>query len=129
MSQSGSRNGPAEAEPPGAAKPFQVSAGEREVAIVSVSAGDTWSFSATGQWRTGFVWCGPDGYRNFLYDALEVKPRVAGEPRLKLMCKFRGDRDSEAFPIGLGCTKTFERTSSSSSPTIGRMVTPTIAAR
>ena len=88
----------------------EVPAAANGVPIGAVSAGDTWSFSATGQWKTGFVWCGPDGYRNFLYDALNFKPRVAGEARLKLMGKFRGDPDSEAFPIGVGCTRTFNRT-------------------
>ena len=88
---------------------IRVPAGEREVALGPVSAGDTWSFSANGDWSTGFVRCGPDGYRNFLYDALNFKPRVPGEARLKLMCKFRGDPNSAAFPIGAGCTKTFQR--------------------
>ena len=97
-------------EPPEGGVKIRVLSGEREVALGPVSAGDTWSFSAKGQWKTGFVWCGPDGYRNFLYDALNFKPRVPGEARLKLMCKFRGDPNSEAFPIGAGCTRTFERT-------------------
>ena len=44
----------------------QVPSGTENVPIGAVSAGDTWSFSAIGQWKTGFVWCGPDGYRNFL---------------------------------------------------------------
>jgi hypothetical protein len=98
------------AEPPESGAKIRVPAEKREVALGPVSAEDTWSFSATGQWKTGFVSCGPDGYRNFLYDALNFKPRVAGEARLKLMCKFRGDPDSKAFPIGAGCTKTFKRT-------------------
>ena len=103
------REEPMGAEPPERGGKIRVPAGEREVALGPVSAEDTWSFSATGQWKTGFVWCGPDGYRNFLFDALKFKPRVAGEARLKLMGKFRGDPDSEAFPIGAGCTKTFNR--------------------
>ena len=98
------------AEPPEYGVKIRVPAGEREVALGPASAEDTWSFSAKGQWSTGFVSCGPDGYRNFFYDALNFKPRVAGEARLKLMCKFRGAPDSEAFPIGAGCTKTFKRT-------------------
>ncbi len=97
------------AEPPEYGVKIQVPAREREVALGPVSAGDTWSFSAKGQWKTGFVSCGPDGYRNFFYDALNFKPRVAGVARLKLMCKFRGGPNSEAFPIGAGCTKTFDR--------------------
>ena len=101
---------PMGAEPPECGVKIRVPAGEREVALGPVSAEDTWSFSAKGQWKTGFVSCGPDGYRNFLYDALNFKPRVAGEARLKLMCKFRGDPDSEAFPIGAGCTKNLRPT-------------------
>jgi hypothetical protein len=95
--------------PPEAGWEFQVPAEEREVALGAVSAGETWSFSAAGNWSTGVVSCGPDGYRNFFYDALDFKPRAPGEARLKLMGKFRGDRDSEAFPIGAGCTQTFTR--------------------
>ena len=97
------------AEPPEGGVKIRVLAREHEVAFGPVSAGDTWSFSAEGQWTTGFVSCGPDGYRNFLYDALKFKPRVHGEARLKLMGKFRGAPDSEAFPIGAGCTRTFDR--------------------
>ncbi len=89
---------------------IRVPSGEREVAIGTVSAGETWSLSAAGEWSTGFVRCGPDGYRNFLYDALNFRPRVAGEARLKLMCRFKDEPDLEAFPIGAGCTRTFTRT-------------------
>jgi hypothetical protein len=88
---------------------IEVSAGAPEVVVGTVSAGATWSFSSTGEWKTGFVRCGPDGYRNFLFDALEFAPRVPGEARLKLMCRFRDEADSAAFPIGAGCTKTFAR--------------------
>ncbi|MGB7974243.1 MAG: hypothetical protein WCF81_07790 [Roseiarcus sp.] len=96
-------------QPQGAVREIQVPAGERGVAVGTVSAGDTWSFSAAGEWRTGFVRCGPDGYRNFLFDALEFAPRVPGEARLRLMGKFWGDPDATAFPIGAGCTQTFAR--------------------
>ena len=109
MSQLGSQEGPTGAEPPQAAWEIQVPAAEREVALGTVSAGDTWSFSAAGEWSTGFVRCGPDGYRNFFHDALDFNPRAPSAARLKLMGKFRGDPDSEAFPIGSGCTRTFER--------------------
>ncbi|MGH6797791.1 MAG: hypothetical protein ACREDI_05350, partial [Roseiarcus sp.] len=97
------------AEPPEAEHEIRVPSGEREVAIGTVSAGETWSLSAAGEWSTGFVHCGPDGYRNFLFDALEFTPRVPGEARLRLMCRFRDEPDSDAFPIGAGCTKTFAR--------------------
>ena len=96
-------------QPPDNVREIQVPSGERDVAIGTVSAGDTWSFSAAGEWRTGFVRCGPEGYRNFLFDALEFAPRVPGAARLKLMGKFRDEPDSAAFPIGAGCTQTFAR--------------------
>ncbi len=96
-------------QPPDNTREIQVPSGERDVAIGTVSTGDTWSFSAAGEWRTGFVRCGPDGYRNFLFDALEFAPRVPGAARLKLMGKFRDEPDSAAFPIGAGCTQTFAR--------------------
>ena len=96
-------------EPLEAGLTIRVPSGEREVAIGSVSAGETWSFSAAGEWRTGFVWCGADGYRNFLYDALKFAPRARGEARLKLIGRFRDEPDSAAFPIGAGCTRTFAR--------------------
>ena len=88
---------------------IRVPSREREVAIGTVSAGETWSFSAAGEWSTGFVHCGPRGYRNFLFDALEFAARAPGEARLKLMCKFRDEPDPAAFPIGAGCTRTFAR--------------------
>jgi hypothetical protein len=96
-------------EPPEAVQQIQVASGEREVVVGTVSAGETWSFSAAGKWKTGFVRCGPDGYRNFVFDAVEFAPRAPGQARLKLMGKFRGEPDSAAFPIGAGCTQTFAR--------------------
>ena len=96
-------------QPPETIREIQVLSGEREVGIGTVSAGETWSFSAAGEWSTGFVRCGPDGYRNFLFDALEFAPRVPGAARLKLMGKFQDEPDSAAFPIGAGCTQTFAR--------------------
>ena len=97
------------AEPPEAGQEIRVPSGEREVPIGTVSAAETWSFSAAGEWSTGFVSCGPDGYRNFLFDALKFTPRVPGEARLKLVCRFRDEPDWAAFPIGAGCAKTFAR--------------------
>jgi hypothetical protein len=96
-------------QPPETVREIEVPSGQREVAIGTVTAEDTWSFSAAGEWSTGFVRCGPDGYRNFLFDALEFAPRVPGAARLKLMGKFRDEPDSAAFPIGAGCTQTFAR--------------------
>jgi hypothetical protein len=97
------------ADPLEAGREIRVPSREREVAIGTFSAGETWSFSAAGEWSTGFVHCGPGGYRNFLFDALEFTARAPGEARLKLMCKFRDEPDPAAFPIGAGCTRTFAR--------------------
>ena len=97
------------AHPLEAGQEIRIPSGNRDVPIGTVSDGDTWSFSAAGEWRTDFVRCGPDGYRNFLFDALEFPPRVPGAARLKLMGKFRDEPDSAAFPIGAGCTQTFAR--------------------
>ena len=87
---------------------IQVLSGEREVVIGSVSSGETWSFSASGLWTNGFIHCGPDGYRNFLADALQFTPRAGGEPWFRLMGEIKGDPRT-AFPIGAGCTRTFDR--------------------
>jgi len=78
----------------------------REVPIGRVSVGETWSFSASGQWTNGFIRCGPNGYRNFLADAFQIAPREEGQPWLRLMGRVNGKPDS-TFPIGAGCTKTF----------------------
>jgi hypothetical protein len=77
------------------------------VRLMNVAAGDAWSFSASGQWKNGFLRCGPEGYRNFLADALEIEPRVAGRPWLELIGKIEDDPHS-TFPIGSGCTHTFD---------------------
>ena len=79
------------------------------VRVMAVSAGETWSFSASGRWTNGWWISGPHGYRNFLADALEIEPRAPGQPWLRLMGKIEGEPGS-VFPIGAGCTRTFERT-------------------
>src|ERR1700722_18248282 len=55
---------PMGADPLEAGREIRVPSREREVAIGTFSAGETWSFSAGGEWSTGFVHCGPGGYRN-----------------------------------------------------------------
>jgi hypothetical protein len=87
---------------------IRIPSGEREVAIGTVSAGETWSFSVTGLWKNGLVRCGPDGYRNFLADALQIAPRVAEQPWFSLIGEIKG-HPRTTFPIGAGCTRTFDR--------------------
>src|SRR5271165_24715 len=76
------------------------------VRTMTITAGDTWSFSATGQWTNGFIRCGPDGYRNFFADALQMEPHAKGHRWFKLMGQIEGEPDS-IFPIGAGCTHSF----------------------
>jgi hypothetical protein len=87
---------------------IRVPSGEREVTIGTVSAGETWSFSVTGLWTNGFVRCGPDGYRNFLADALQIPPLVPERPWFSLIGEIKGHLGT-TFPIGAGCTRTFDR--------------------
>ncbi len=86
---------------------IQVPSAQREVEVQSVSAGETWSFAATGRWTNGLIPCGPDGYRNFLFDALQIEPRAASEPWFRLIGEIKG-HPGTAFPIGAGCTRTFD---------------------
>ncbi len=94
------------AERPETEYEIQVPSDQREVEVRPVSAGETWSFAAAGRWKNGWVACGPDGYRNFLFDALQIEPRAAGEPWFRLIGELRG-RPGSTFPIGAGCTHTF----------------------
>jgi hypothetical protein len=86
--------------------PIEVPAARPEVEVRTVAAGETWSFAASGRWANGFIACGPDGYRNFLFDALQIKPRARGERWFRLIGEIRGLPHS-TFPIGSGCTRTF----------------------
>ncbi len=88
---------------------FQIPALSKGTSIGRVSAGDVWSFGAEGRWVDWWIPCGPDGYRNFLADILDVEPRVADYPWFCLMGTVQ-DKDGdtlETFPIGRGCTHAF----------------------
>ena len=86
-----------------------IGAGMLGVPVMPVRKGDVWSFSAAGRWKNGWIACGPDGYRNFLADALALEPRVPGAPWMRLMGKLKDEPDLTAFPIGLGCAHLFDR--------------------
>jgi hypothetical protein len=94
--------GPTESE-----NEIQVPSDRRAVEVRAVSAGETWSFAASGRWTNGFIACGPDGYRNFLFDALQIEPRAAGEPWFRLIGEIKG-RPGSRFAIGAGCTRAFD---------------------
>jgi hypothetical protein len=85
---------------------IEVPSNQPEVSALTVAAGETWSFSATGRWKNGFIACGPDGYRNFLADAVQIAPRAPGSAWLRLMGQIEGRPDTH-FPIGAGCTRQF----------------------
>jgi hypothetical protein len=95
------------AELPEIGDEIPVPSDRREVEVGTVSAGETWSFAASGRWTNGFIACGPDGYRNFLFDALQIEPRAAGEPWFRLIGEIKG-RPGSRFAIGAGCTRTFD---------------------
>ncbi len=94
-------------EPLNAEREIQVGSERLEVEVRTVAAGETWSFSASGQWSNGFIRCGPEGYRNFLAEVFQVAPRAPGRPWFSLMGEIRGQPGS-AFPIGTGCTHKFK---------------------
>jgi hypothetical protein len=106
MSQLRSREGQVGAGLSETEHDIRVPSEQREVAIGTVSAGETWSFAATGRWTNGWIACGPDGYRNFLFDALQIEPRAGGEAWFRLIGEIKG-RPGSTFAIGLGCTHTF----------------------
>jgi hypothetical protein len=83
-----------------------VSCDRGETRVGPVSAGETWSFSATGSWSKRFIRSGPNGYRNFLADVFQVAPREPAEPWLSLIGRLK-DVPGSTFPIGAGCTRTF----------------------
>ena len=96
------------AEVPEGEQTIEVPSAQPEVEVRTVSVGETWSFSASGRWTNGFIACGPDGYRNFLFDALQIKPRARGKPWFQLIGEIRG-RPGSRFAIGAGCTRTFDQ--------------------
>jgi hypothetical protein len=96
------------AKAPEIERPIKVPSAQPEVKVRTVSAGETWSFSASGRWTNGFIACGPDGYRNFFFDALQIKPRAQSEPWFRLIGEIRG-RPGSSFAIGSGCTRTFDQ--------------------
>ena len=89
--------------------PIDVPSDDPAVFIMTVQAGDAWSFSAAGRWTNGWIKCGPDGYRNFFADALQMEPRARGSPWFRLMAKLEDEPDTAAFAIGAGCTHAFGR--------------------
>jgi hypothetical protein len=93
-------------EAPETGREIQVPSDRPGVEVGTVSAGETWSFAATGRWTNGFIACGPDGYRNFLFDLLQIEPRAASERWFRLIGEIKG-RPGSRFAIGAGSTHTF----------------------
>ncbi len=93
--------------PTSAAQSFTIPAADPDVATFAVKAGETWRLRAHGRWRDAWIPCGPGGYRNFLFDVLEVHPRESDARWFCLMGVVDGHPGS-AFAIGPGRTKTFD---------------------
>jgi hypothetical protein len=89
--------------------PFTVNARTGSNSAMVVEAGDVWSFSATGRWTDWFISCGPEGYRNFLADILQISPRVTGQNLFCLCGEVTDEDGAETFAIGRGCTHTFQK--------------------
>jgi hypothetical protein len=71
-----------------------------------VSAGESWCFHAHGRWWDWMVPCGPDGYRFFLADVLDVRPTAPDRPFFELMARVLEDPE-RVYPIGKSATVTF----------------------
>ncbi|CAN5906342.1 hypothetical protein BH11PSE1_BH11PSE1_17580 [soil metagenome] len=98
---------PAAAKPgPAVIPPTPVPSTPSAVVIGQVTAGATWRFEADGRWTDGFIPCGPNGYKNFAADVLDIRPESAGQNWFALIGRIQGVPDSE-FLIGSGCTHTF----------------------
>ena len=102
----------------GAAKEYRIPANrEAGIEIGEVKAGETWRFRATGRWVDWFIPCGPAGFRNFVFDILDILPEQPGRPWLSLLARVdRGDSAPEAdvdepevIEIGRGCDHTFRQ--------------------
>lgn len=82
-----------------------VPASSAYVVLGEVRAGDTWRFSAEGRWRDVLIPCGPNGYRNFAFDILDIHPR---EPEYDWFCLVGQVQGGETFAIGDGCEHQFQ---------------------
>lgn len=84
----------------GAAPGHQVKVHARDGATYGpVVAGQTLCFRAVGRWWDWFIPCGPEGYRNFPADVLDIHPVVEDVPYFCLMAEIVGSADP---PIRLG---------------------------
>ncbi len=90
---------------PGVIGPTSVPASSAAVTLGTVEAGETWLFSANGRWRDALIPCGPNGYRNFAYDILDIHP---AEPDHNWFCLMGQVVGGETFAIGAGCEHRFE---------------------
>jgi hypothetical protein len=85
----------------------QVEAARLATCCAMVQAREVWSFSASGRWKDWWISCGPEGYRNFIADILDIRPRIAGQNWFCLCGMVEGT--DEQFAIGRGCTHRFEK--------------------
>ena len=88
--------------------PIEVHAADQRTPFVDVQRGEVWSFSAAGRWKDWWISCGPEGYRNFIANILQISPLV-GDQNWFCLCG-RVDGTEEQIAIGRGCTHQFETT-------------------
>ncbi len=84
---------------------LEVAAADQATPFIDVQSGDVWSFKAKGSWRDWWISSGPDGYRNFIADILQIYPRCADQRWFCLCGTVEGT--GEQFAIGRGCTHRF----------------------
>ena len=84
---------------------LEVPAADQATPFMDVQSGDVWSFNAKGSWRDWSISSGPEGYRNFIADILQIYPRCADQCWFCLCGMVEGT--GEQFAIGRGCTHRF----------------------
>lgn len=86
--------------------PTSVEAASQGVFLEDVAPGETWRFEAEGRWLDGFIPCGPNGYKSFLWDVLDIRPRFPGADWFCLVGMIE-DLPGSEFRIGHGGEHTF----------------------
>lgn len=89
-------------------KEVTVPAKDRAVLVGPAKAGECWTFAAEGEWRDLWRKCGPEGYRSFLFHALDAWPRLWNAPYFCLV-GILDDDPSTMFRIGAGAQVTMPR--------------------
>ena len=92
----------------------KVGAARKAVPLGEVRAGETVLFEASGRWKDLWISCGPSGYRAFMFDILDIRPRCDRSNWFCLMGQVQGPAGEslETFAIGDGCAHVFQHSGS-----------------